>query len=102
MTREQSGRHGGLESGRRRGATVREQARIRAVAALGILPTHTGGPLADLLATGTLDPWLVILERHSYRRGYCARDERARRESADADRAALVSHARASLMEHSA
>jgi len=94
MTRTESGRRGGMSSGRGRTAQASERARQRALEALSAVEASDCGHLGDLLTAGHLDGWLMVIERASYRRGYCARDERARREAAIAEQDALVSSAR--------
>lgn len=102
MTRAQSGRKGGTLSGRQRSDAARERARQRGLDMASHVDPQFRGDLEMLLRAGILDAWLVLVEREAYRRGYCVRDERVRREASEDSRAAIVATARARFSEGSA
>jgi hypothetical protein len=94
MTRHESGRKGGTTSGEARTLAAVQRARGRALDALDGVGEPLRSRLAALVSAGELDGWLQEIERVNYRRGYCVRDEKLRRDTEAAERASGIAAAR--------
>jgi hypothetical protein len=96
MTHAESGSKAGRVSGEARTLAAQRRARQRALDALdGVASPVVRAQLAALVGDGALDAWLQTIERINYRRGYCVRDEAARRDAAAAEQVAILDQARA-------